>query len=98
MIKRLLFAILFGISPVLMPPSPQAQEVAVASRAQSVNINQADAETLARNLTGVGSSRARAIVKYRDDFGPFLSVEDLLEVKGIGRSIVDKNRDRITLE
>jgi len=56
------------------------------------------APTLAARLDGVGRSRAEAIVRYRDSFGPFVSVEDLLEVKGVGQSILDKNRDRITLE
>jgi competence protein ComEA len=65
---------------------------------QSVNINKADADTLASKLSGVGIRRAKAIVNYRSTYGPFLTVDDLIEVKGVGQSVLDKNRDRITLE
>ena len=98
MIKRLLLALLLGITPALTSTSLYANEVALASQVQPVNINKADAETLAQNLLGVGKSRAKAIVRYRDTYGPFFSIDDLTEVKGVGQSIVDKNRDRITLE
>ena len=99
MIKRILLAILLATSPVLTSLPLQAQEEQVeAPVAQSVNINGADAEALARVLVGVGMSRAKAIVRYREEFGPFLSVEDLLEVRGIGRSTLKKNLERITLE
>ncbi len=98
MIKKLLLALLLGISPTLTTLSLHADEAAVASVIQPVNINQADAETLAQNLDGVGHSRAEAIVKYRKAYGPFLAVDDLLEVKGVGPSILDNNRERITLE
>ena len=98
MIKKLLLAFLLGLSPVLTPLTLHADEVAVASQVHSVNINKADAETLTLGLKGVGRSRAEAIVQYRSAYGPFFSVDDLLEVKGVGPSIVPKNRDRITLE
>ncbi len=48
-------------------------------------------------LSGVGLKKAQAIVKYRDENGPFQRVEDLAQVKGIGDSLVDKNRTRIQL-
>ena len=98
MIKRLLLALILGISPALTSLSLHADEVAVASVIQPVNINKADADTLASNLRGVGYSRAKAIVKYRSTNGPFLTVDDLIEVRGVGQSVLDKNRDRITLE
>jgi len=65
---------------------------------QTVNINKADAETLARELVGVGRSRAEAIVRYRDEFGPFYSAEELTAVKGIGMSTIIKNQDKIVVE
>lgn len=98
MIKRLLLALLLGLSPALIPLTLHADEAAVASQVHTVNINKADAETLTQGLKGVGRSRAEAIVQYRSAYGPFFSVEDLLEVKGVGPSIVNKNRERITLE
>ncbi len=98
MIKRLFLALLLGMVPAAFSLSLQAAEMAVASHTQAVNINSADAKTLAQNLDGVGKSRADEIVRYREAYGPFYSVDDLLEVRGVGKSIVDNNRDRITLE
>ena len=63
-----------------------------------VNINTADAQTLASELTGIGESRAQAIVAYRQQHGPFKKVDDLLQVKGIGTAILDKNRDQIVVK
>ncbi len=66
--------------------------------AAPVNINQATAEQLAENLSGVGIKKAQAIVQYRDKFGAFESKEQLLNVKGIGASTIDKNERNILLE
>jgi len=63
--------------------------------AGQVNINTADAETIAAELNGVGLSKAKAIVEYRTKHGPFRSVDDLSLVKGIGERTVDKNRSDI---
>lgn len=63
-----------------------------------VNINTANAETLALVLDGVGASKAHAIVAYRDEHGTFASANDLVEVKGIGTRIVDANASKIRLE
>lgn len=62
-----------------------------------VNINAANAETLAKELNGVGLSRAQAIVDYRNQHGKFNSVDELANVKGIGVSTLEKNRDNIKL-
>lgn len=63
--------------------------------AGQVNVNTADAETIAAELNGVGLSKAKAIVEYRTKHGPFRSVDDLSLVKGIGERTVDKNRTDI---
>lgn len=60
--------------------------------AAPVNVNTADAVTLAKNINGVGAKKAQAIVKYRNLNGPFKSVDELLNVKGIGQKIIEKNR------
>ena len=65
---------------------------------QAVNINTADAQALAETLKGVGVSRAQEIVRYRETYGPFSSVDELIEVKGIGASTLEMNREVITLE
>ena len=61
-----------------------------------VDINSADAETLAASIDGVGTQKAIAIVKYREANGPFASVDDLAKVQGIGMKTVDRNRDKLT--
>ena len=61
--------------------------------AAPVNINTADAKTLAANINGVGNKKAEEIVQYRDKHGPFKSADDLTKVKGIGPSLIEKNRD-----
>ncbi|MCK5481733.1 MAG: helix-hairpin-helix domain-containing protein [Gammaproteobacteria bacterium] len=69
-----------------------AMLVSVASFAGPIDINSADASTLASAIIGVGESKAIAIVEYRDAHGPFASVDDLSNVKGIGMKTVDKSR------
>ena len=61
----------------------------------TVNINQADAETLARVLHGVGLARAEAIIRYREANGGFMTAEELANVSGIGLATVDRNQGRI---
>lgn len=75
-----------------------AQDTAPAPEVAAVNINKADAATLAAALNGVGMSRAEDIIRYREAYGPFTTVEQLAEVKGIGPATVDKNRAVITLD
>jgi competence protein ComEA len=70
---------------------------APAYAATPVNINTADAETLAKSLDGIGLSKAKAIVAYREEHGPFKSVDDLTQVKGIGQATLQKNHDAILL-
>ena len=66
--------------------------------AQPVNINTADAPTLATALRGVGESKAEAIVAYREANGAFKSADDLVNVKGIGEKTVELNREFILVE
>ena len=60
-----------------------------------VDINTADAETLSAELDGVGLAKAKAIVEYREKYGPFKNADDLSLVKGIGDRTVEINRDNI---
>jgi len=62
-----------------------------------VNINAADANTLARELDGIGPAKAQAIVEYRQKNGPFRSPEDLLKVQGIGQRVLEQNRGNIRI-
>ena len=64
----------------------------------TVNINQADAETLASMLDGIGISRAQAIVSYRESNGLFYSAEELSAVRGIGMTTIEKNAGKIVID
>lgn len=63
-----------------------------------VDVNSADAATLSAELTGVGMSKAAAIVEYRETNGPFRTPDDLILVQGIGERTVEINRDNILVE
>tara|TARA_R100001163_G_C5005848_1_gene153407 strand:+ start:579 stop:875 length:297 start_codon:yes stop_codon:yes gene_type:complete len=75
-----------------------AQNEAGEMPVEKVNINLADAKTIALVLDGVGMSRAEAIVEYRDINGQFTTLEELLLVSGIGEVTIRNNQDRISFE
>jgi competence protein ComEA len=93
-------ALVFTVSAACQSAFAQPDEGAARKPAEveQVNINEADAATIADVLQGVGQSRAQAIVEYRDENGSFDSLDELSEVKGIGDATVNLNRDRIVLE
>jgi competence protein ComEA len=63
-----------------------------------VNINTADAKTLARELQGVGMAKAEAIIAHREKNGPFKSADDLVKVKGLGKKLIDQNKANLRFE
>jgi competence protein ComEA len=69
-----------------------------AAFAGPVNINTADAKTIAKELKGIGLSRAQAIVDYREKNGPFKSADELARVKGVGIKVVEQNRANIKVD
>ena len=62
-----------------------------------ININTAGAEELDR-LPGIGPVKAKAIIDYRNAYGSFVSIEEIIEVKGIGPATYQKIKDLITIE
>ncbi|MFA8439614.1 helix-hairpin-helix domain-containing protein [Pueribacillus sp. YX66] len=62
-----------------------------------VRINSATAEDL-QKLQGIGPSKASAIIAYRDEHGPFKTVEDLLQVSGIGEKTLENMKDEIVID
>ena len=87
-------------------PQPQTQvqqQTAVQAPSQTVqqtvsdklNINTASASEIQKALIGIGAKKAEAIVQYREKHGNFTVAEQLLEVQGIGKATLEKNRDRI---
>ncbi|MBN0988166.1 MULTISPECIES: ComEA family DNA-binding protein [Amphritea] len=63
-----------------------------------LNINTATADQLAEVLQGVGPAKAKAIIDYREANGPFKTVDELANVKGIGSSTVAKNLQSIMVD
>ncbi|HGM5491575.1 TPA: ComEA family DNA-binding protein [Serratia fonticola] len=110
--QLLLVAVLFGLmsSPAIAaekasqgkPPAtakaPDSPPASIEPQGEAkVSINQADAESLASTLNGVGLKKAEAIVRYREQNGPFSEIDQLQEVPGIGPSLVERNRDRLKM-
>jgi len=65
------------------------------AHATPVDINKADAKTIAQSLNGIGIKKAEAIVKYRKQNGVFKTHTDLMSVKGIGAKTIKKNKKDI---
>lgn len=61
----------------------------------AVDINSATEEELARELSGIGPIKARRIVEYREKIKGFVSIEQLMEIKGIGPKTLARNREKI---
>lgn len=104
-IPSLIFAFLASISvaataaPAVKPEAstPTSAHMARIEQSAKVNLNAADAETLRRDLFGIGAAKAKAIIAYRETNGPFTAVDELLEVKGIGKALLEKNRERLVI-
>ena len=62
-----------------------------------VDINSADVAGLAEAIVGIGERKAASIIAYREAHGPFASIDDLVNVKGIGSAILEKNRHNLTV-
>jgi competence protein ComEA len=72
--------------------------VSQVNAVEAVNINTADVATLASELVGVGPEIAKRIVEFRERHGAFKSVEALVDVRGIGPALLEKNLSILTLE
>lgn len=88
MLKKILLAVVLALS---------LSGAALAAEESTVDVNTATAEQLAETLVGVGTSKAEAIVAYREENGPFRHIDELVNVRGIGMATVDNNRERIEL-
>jgi competence protein ComEA len=84
-VRRCVQALIVTLVPVLVWAGP-------------VDINTADAATIAKELQGIGLSRAQAIVAYREKNGAFRSADDLRKIKGIGQKVLERNRAYIRVD
>lgn len=104
-VPAVLFSLLTGFASIASAvetpstaPAQAASQASATTAVSSVNINTADAEALETGLVGIGAVKAQAIIAHRDANGPFASVDELLEVKGIGAATLEKNRARLSLK
>lgn len=90
--------VLCAISTSLLLTQPAlAEPEDTTATPQVININTASLEELTE-LKGIGKAKAMAIIEYRQTHGEFQRIEQLLEVKGIGQSTLNKNSQLIAFE
>lgn len=92
------FSVNADSAPAAEPKEPVPLINQAPSQAGLLNLNTADAVTLQKELNGIGKAKAEAIVSYREANGPFTSVDELLEIKGIGNALLDRNRIKLSVE
>ncbi len=82
---------------LLEAPIPTPNKSGGASFSTRININTADAQEL-QNIKGVGPSISQRIVDYREQNGPFKSIEEIKKIRGIGNKTFEKMKDTITVQ
>ncbi|MCH1625004.1 helix-hairpin-helix domain-containing protein [Ferdinandcohnia quinoae] len=82
--------------PVIGEVTPPEQIVSGSNNDGKISINKATSEEL-QTLTGIGPSKAAAILSYREENGPFKQLEDLLQVSGIGQKSFEKIKDQLKI-
>lgn len=86
---------------VSVTSSPQSKAAVSSKNGEEeggrVSINSASAEELAKVMNGVGIKKAQAIVSYREEYGPFKTLDDLRQVPGMGGALVERNLAHLML-
>jgi competence ComEA-like helix-hairpin-helix protein len=65
--------------------------------ATQVDVNKAGKDELMKGLQGITEQQADAIIKYREKHGPFIKLNELTFVEGVGRELILPNYDRLTI-
>lgn len=92
-IARLLLPML--LLPILSVVIPIG--FAAEPKVDIIDINSAGVDVLAEKLSGIGPAKAKAIVIYRQLHGPFKTVDELINVKGIGPRTLEKIRAQLVV-
>ena len=92
----LLLCLLPGIPSVSLAEKPGTDKNFVILL--PININTATEKMLMQALDGIGQKKAQAIIAYRTENGPFTSVDQLNDVKGIGPGTLSRNEGRMSVE
>ncbi len=106
-VKSLIAIVLIGMFiynnlPFYFPRTDEISEDAFGARPsdadvlEPININTASVRRL-QKLHGIGETKAQAIIDYREEHGDFTSVEELMNVKGIGEAVFAGIKDYITI-
>jgi competence protein ComEA len=98
-VSKIIFICLFFIfSSISSAENTKDNNIALKTTQalERIDINSADSKALSL-LKGVGMKKAKAIIKYRNDNGKFISVDDLLNVNGIGEKILAQNRTKLII-
>lgn len=90
--ERLDVPYLEGASPVLTTPEPDVAPIAT----ELIDINVASNAEL-ESLPGIGPTTAQKIIDYREQNGPFINTEDIINVPGIGPGTYERIKDLITV-
>ena len=69
-----------------------------ASKNYKINLNTASEEELIENLDGIGPAMAKRIIEYRETNGGFSSIEELMNIKGIGEKRFEKLKNSVTVK
>ena len=98
-IVMMLIAMTFGmVLPAAAEESALETPVQAESVQAKVNINTASADEIAKGIKGIGKKKAQLIVEYREKYGAFATVDELTDVKGIGKGILSANAGLLTVE
>lgn len=83
------FVVSFSAQAVMV--KTQSTPPLAEQKANKINLNKADVHTLAKSCKGIGKKRAAAIVSYRETHGGFRSIDELAQVRGIGKQFVKRH-------